>query len=69
MMKDKTIYFATREKAQAVIDTLPPFKASRFSDGIACYKIIEFGKGYAIRLGDYGNYHPRSTADMPQEVQ
>ena len=39
MKKDKTIYYATREKAQAVIETLPPFKASRFSNGVAKYKI------------------------------
>ena len=69
MKKDKTIYFATHEKAQAVIEALPPFKSSRFSDGIARYKIVEFGKGYAIQLGDYCNYHPRTTSDMPQEVQ
>jgi len=69
MKKDKTIYFSTYEKAQAVIETLPPFKASRFSNGIAKYKIVEYGKGFAIQLGDYGNYHPCTTADMPVEAQ
>jgi hypothetical protein len=69
MKKDKTIYCPTREKAQAVIETLPPFKASRFSNGIAEYKIVEYGKGFAIQLGDYGNYHLCTTADMPADAQ
>lgn len=63
----KPIYYATREQAQAVVDTLPPFKASRFCAGLAQYKIISFTKGYAIQLGDYGNYHPRTNADLEQE--
>ncbi len=61
------IYFATREQAQSVVDTLPPFEASRFCVGIARYKIVGFTKGYAIQLGDYGNYHPRTNADLAQK--
>lgn len=61
------IYYATREQAQSVVNTLPPFEASRFSVGIARYKIVEFTKGYAIQLGDYGNYHPRTNAGLAQE--
>ena len=63
----KPIYYATREQAQAVVDTLPPFAASRFCVGIAQYKIVSFTKGYAIQLGDYGSYHPRTNADLEQE--
>ena len=61
------IYYATREQAQSVVNTLPPFEASRFCVGIAQYKIVGFTKGYAIQLGDYGNYHPRTNADLAQE--
>ena len=61
------IYYATQEQAQSVVDTLPPFKASRFCVGIARYKIVGFTKGYAIQLGDYGNYHPRTNADLEDE--
>lgn len=61
------IYYATREQAQSVVDTLPPFEASRFCVGIAHYKIVEFTKGFAIQLGDYGNYHPRTNADLAEE--
>ena len=61
------IYYATREQAQSVVNTLPPFKASRFCVGIAQYKIVSFTRGYAIQLGDYGNYHPRNNADLAQE--
>jgi len=61
------IFYATREHAQAVVNTLPPFKASRFNVGLAIYKIVEFTKGYAIQLGDYGNYHPRTNADLAEE--
>jgi hypothetical protein len=60
-------YYATREQAQSVINTLPPFRASRFCVGIARYKIVGFAKGYAIQLGDYGNYHPRTNADLEDE--
>jgi hypothetical protein len=67
MKKFKPAYYATREQAQAVIDTLPAFKASRFNEGLAIYKIVEFKPGFAIQLGDYGNYHPCATADLPQE--
>lgn len=61
------IYYATQEQAQSVVDTLPPFKASRFCVGIARYKIVGFARGYAIQLGDYGNYHPRTNADLEDE--
>ena len=61
------IYYTTREQAQSVVNTLPPFEASRFAVGIAHYKIVEFTKGYAIQLGDYGNYHPRTNTDLAQE--
>ena len=67
MSKFKPVYYATREQAQAVIDTLPAFTAGRFNDGPAIYKIVEFRKGYAIQLGDFGNYHPRTHADLAQE--
>ncbi len=63
MKRIKTVYFATREQAQAVIATLPPFKAGRFSNGVAKYKIVEYVKGYAIQLGDCGSYYPHKTAD------
>ena len=63
----KPTFYATREQAQAVVDTLPPFEASRFCVGIAQYKIVGFTKGYAIQLGDYGNYHPRTNTDLAQE--
>ena len=68
MTQFKPAYFATRAQAQTVVDTLPAFKASRFSEGLAIYKIVEFEGGYAIQLGDYGNYHPCTTADLAQEV-
>jgi hypothetical protein len=61
------IYYATQEQAQSVVDTLPPFKASQFCVGVARYKIVGFAKGYAIQLGDYGNYHPRTNADLDDE--
>ena len=61
------IYYATEEQAQSVIDTLLPFKVSRSCVGIARYKIVGFAKGYAIQLGDYGNYHPRTNADLEDE--
>ncbi len=61
------IFYATREQAQTVVDTLPPFKASRFCVGIAKHKIVGFSKGYAIQLGDYGNYHPRTNDDIEKE--
>jgi hypothetical protein len=69
MEQFKPAYYATRAQAQAVIDTLAPFKASRFNEGLAIYKIVEFKRGYAIQLGDYGNYHPCTSADLPQEVR
>jgi hypothetical protein len=61
------IYYATREQAQFVVNTLPPFEPSRFCVGPAHYKIVGFTKGYAIQLGDYGNYHPRTNADLEDE--
>ena len=61
------IYYATREQAQAVVNTLPPFSGSRFCVGIAKYKIVGFPKGHAIQLGDYGNYHPRTNDDLEEE--
>ena len=63
----KPIFYATRAQAQAVVNTLPPFEASRFCVGIAQYKIVSFTRGYAIQLGDYGNYHPRNNAELAQE--
>lgn len=63
LQKFDPIYYATREQAQAVIDTLPPFQASRFNEGLAIYKIVEYTMGYAIQLGDYGNYYPCTSAD------
>ena len=60
------IYYATREQAQSVVNTLPPFEPSRFCVGPAHYKIVGFTKGYAIQLGDYGNYHPQTNADLAQ---
>lgn len=63
LKRPRTIYFKTRKEAQAMIDTLPPFKACKYSNGVAKYKIVEYIKGYAIQLGDCGPYYPNTTED------
>ena len=65
MNKFNPVYYPTRKQAQDVIDVLPPFEASRFSDRPASYKIVEVTKGYAIQLGDFGNYHPCVSVVQP----
>lgn len=58
-MKPRIAYFETAEMAhdamQPWIDRTYP---NRFQDArsISRIKIVEFAKGFAIQLGDYGSY-------------
>lgn len=68
-----TAYFPTRQAAEDILAALPPFTPSRFlskseiahGDGLA--QVREFERGFAIQLGDCGNYFPATTADAELE--
>jgi hypothetical protein len=68
LKKPKTIYFKTRKEVQAIMDTLPPFKAGKHGNGVSKYKIVEFVKGYAIQLGDCGLYYPDTIEDVDELI-
>ena len=59
-------YFKTREAAQKVLETLPPFEPSNclhpreIESGMGKARILEFKKGFTIQLGYYGNYYPET---------
>lgn len=64
-----TAYFPNREAAEETMATLPPFAPSRFlskteiNRGAGLAQVREFTRGFAIQLGNCGNYFPSTTAD------
>ena len=71
MMKliNRTAYFDSLAQAEQAMSSMPAFKPSRFLSareihaGAGNAVIREFGCGFAIQLGDCGNYYPATTAD------
>ena len=62
-------YFKTYDDAVEIRDNLPPFNPSRFltvreiENGACKVKIVEFIRGFAIQLGDFGEYYPATDND------
>lgn len=72
-----TAYFPTRQAAETMMTTMPPFTPSKYLSkteierGAGLAQVREFGRGFAIQLGDCGNYFPSTTADgeTPSELE
>lgn len=66
-----TAYFPTRQAAEEKMSALPPFAPSKYLSkteierGAGLAQVREFGRGFAIQLGDCGSYFPATTADCP----
>lgn len=62
-------YFESAAKAAEVAKTIPAYKPSRFlrhseiEAGLGKPMVREFTCGFAIQLGNHGNYYPATTAD------
>lgn len=73
-MFNGTAYFPTRRAAEEKVADLPPFAPPKFlskteverGDGLA--QVREFKRGFAIQLGDCGNYFPATTADYQAPI-
>ena len=69
-----TAYFPTRQSAEAKMSTLPPFAPSKYLSkteidrGAGSAQVREFKRGFAIQLGDCGNYFPTTTADYEAQT-
>lgn len=74
-MFNGTAYFPTRRAAEEKVADLPPFAPSKFlskteverGDGLVA-QVREFKRGFAIQLGDCGNYFPATTADCQAPI-
>lgn len=62
----KPLYFKTYDQAVNAAKTIPNdlcVNQYQWSTEIKCAKVREFGKGYAVQLGDCGDYVTREFLD------
>jgi hypothetical protein len=60
----KILYFKTYDKAVSVAKLMPDtlcINQYQWSNEAKCAKVREFDKGYAIQLGDCGDYVTKET--------
>ena len=62
-------YFKTAAEAAEVAETIPAYEPSQFlrdsevKAGLGKPKVREFTCGFAVQLGNHGNYYPAIKAD------